>query len=303
MCLALIALDAHPRYRAGHRRQPRRVSTRGPRAARRGGREGWLAGRDLEAGGTWLGVTRHGRVRSSPTSRARAARSGRAVAREARHARARRRRAARAKRSRRSSPSGGVQRLQSASPATRRARCWGSNRAAASQPLARRHPRRLERTARYAVAEGRADEGGTRSMVRSAAQTTSKRCSPCSATARARPTASCRRPASRSSGSGCFRRRSSSAKPTVTARAARRSSRSAATARAVHRANVRLRGTSDRRRGFSLCARIDGVNPPRCVDSTQDALPRAVADAGFVVLGPAGRGRASGIPCFTTRTS
>jgi uncharacterized protein with NRDE domain len=60
MCLAVFALDAHPRYRAVI------VANRDEFHARATERahwwsEGWLAGRDLAAGGTWLGVTRTGR--------------------------------------------------------------------------------------------------------------------------------------------------------------------------------------------------------------------------------------------------
>jgi uncharacterized protein with NRDE domain len=60
MCLALVALDAHPRFplvvaanRDEHHARPT--------AAARWWDEGWLGGRDLIAGGTWLGVTRAGR--------------------------------------------------------------------------------------------------------------------------------------------------------------------------------------------------------------------------------------------------
>ena len=60
MCLALLALDAHPSYAlvvAANRDEyhPR------PTAPAHWWEEGLLAGRDLHAGGTWLGVTRHGR--------------------------------------------------------------------------------------------------------------------------------------------------------------------------------------------------------------------------------------------------
>ncbi len=60
MCLALFALDAHPRFavviaanRDEHHARPARPAA--------WWEEGFLAGRDLEAGGTWLGVTRAGR--------------------------------------------------------------------------------------------------------------------------------------------------------------------------------------------------------------------------------------------------
>lgn len=60
MCLALIAQDAHPRFavvvaanRDEHHARPTAAAAWWP--------EGIVAGRDLEAGGTWLGVTRAGR--------------------------------------------------------------------------------------------------------------------------------------------------------------------------------------------------------------------------------------------------
>jgi uncharacterized protein with NRDE domain len=62
MCLLLLAVDAHPRHRlvvAANRdeyhRRPTAPVDLWP------GRPDLLAGRDLEAGGTWLGVTRGGR--------------------------------------------------------------------------------------------------------------------------------------------------------------------------------------------------------------------------------------------------
>ena len=60
MCLALLALAAHPRYAAviAANRDEYHARTAAPAAW---WDEGWLAGRDLSAGGTWLGVTRTGR--------------------------------------------------------------------------------------------------------------------------------------------------------------------------------------------------------------------------------------------------
>lgn len=60
MCLALIAYAAHPRYRVVI------AANRDEFHARRAAPASWiaadiLAGRDLEAGGTWLGVRRDGR--------------------------------------------------------------------------------------------------------------------------------------------------------------------------------------------------------------------------------------------------
>ena len=60
MCLALLALDAHPRYAAVVAANRDEYHAR-PTAAAVWWEEGWLAGRDLRAGGTWLGVTRQGR--------------------------------------------------------------------------------------------------------------------------------------------------------------------------------------------------------------------------------------------------
>src|SRR5258706_7087428 len=64
MCLAVIALDAHPAYRLVV------AANRDEFHARAASPASWgtdatfmniLAGRDLEAGGTWLGVRRDGR--------------------------------------------------------------------------------------------------------------------------------------------------------------------------------------------------------------------------------------------------
>ena len=61
MCLAVIALGAHPRYPLVVAANRDEFHAR-PTAPAAWWDEGWLAGRDLEAGGTWLGVTRAGRV-------------------------------------------------------------------------------------------------------------------------------------------------------------------------------------------------------------------------------------------------
>lgn len=60
MCLAVFALDAHPRYRAVIVANRDEFHARASEPAH-WWREGWLAGRDLAAGGTWLGVARTGR--------------------------------------------------------------------------------------------------------------------------------------------------------------------------------------------------------------------------------------------------
>ena len=64
MCLAIVALDAHPRYALVVAANRDEYHARPTEAAHwwiaEDGAE-ILAGRDLEAGGTWLGVTRSGR--------------------------------------------------------------------------------------------------------------------------------------------------------------------------------------------------------------------------------------------------
>ena len=64
MCLAVIALDAHPRYAvvvgANRDEYHRRPAERAHWWRDSEGHE-LLAGRDLEHGGTWLGVSRLGR--------------------------------------------------------------------------------------------------------------------------------------------------------------------------------------------------------------------------------------------------
>lgn len=60
MCLVVVALDAHPRYAlliAANRDEFHRRAT----AAAHWWHDGWLAGRDLQGGGTWLGIDRRGR--------------------------------------------------------------------------------------------------------------------------------------------------------------------------------------------------------------------------------------------------
>lgn len=60
MCLAAFALDAHPRYALAIAANRDEFHARAAEPAH-WWPEGWLAGRDLEAGGTWLGVRRDGR--------------------------------------------------------------------------------------------------------------------------------------------------------------------------------------------------------------------------------------------------
>ena len=60
MCLALLALDAHPAYAVVIAANRDEHHAR-PTAPAAWWKEGWIAGRDLSAGGTWLAVTRAGR--------------------------------------------------------------------------------------------------------------------------------------------------------------------------------------------------------------------------------------------------
>ena len=60
MCLALIAQDAHPAYAVVIAANRDEYHAR-PAAPAAWWNEGWIAGRDLSAGGTWLAVTRAGR--------------------------------------------------------------------------------------------------------------------------------------------------------------------------------------------------------------------------------------------------
>ena len=60
MCLVAVALDAHPRYRLAIAANRDEFHAR-PAAPAHWWPEGWLAGRDLDAGGTWFGVRRDGR--------------------------------------------------------------------------------------------------------------------------------------------------------------------------------------------------------------------------------------------------
>ena len=60
MCLALIAFGAHPRYRVVIAANRDEFHAR-PAAPAAWWDEGFLAGRDLKEGGTWLGIDRRGR--------------------------------------------------------------------------------------------------------------------------------------------------------------------------------------------------------------------------------------------------
>ena len=60
MCLVAVALDAHPRYALAIAANRDEFHDRAAEPAHWWD-EGWLAGRDREAGGTWLGLRRDGR--------------------------------------------------------------------------------------------------------------------------------------------------------------------------------------------------------------------------------------------------
>ena len=141
MCLAVVALDAHPRYRAGRSPPIATSSTRAPPRRRAGGRaavRAVLAGRDLEAGGTWLGVRARrplGARHQRPRSRRGTTRG--ALARRARAARARRGQRPRPPRCATSRRAGRATTASTCSRATSRSAHWGSNRAPAT-PRARR---------------------------------------------------------------------------------------------------------------------------------------------------------------------
>jgi uncharacterized protein with NRDE domain len=60
MCLALLAIGAHPRYAVVIAANRDEFHARASAPAHWWD-DGWLAGRDLTAGGTWLGITRTGR--------------------------------------------------------------------------------------------------------------------------------------------------------------------------------------------------------------------------------------------------
>lgn len=60
MCLVAVALDLHPRYTLAIAANRDEFHARAAVPAH-WWREGWLAGQDLEAGGTWFGVRRDGR--------------------------------------------------------------------------------------------------------------------------------------------------------------------------------------------------------------------------------------------------
>ncbi len=60
MCLAVLAFDAHPHFAVAIVANRDEYHAR-PCEPAHWWNEGWLAGRDLKAGGTWLGVNRDGR--------------------------------------------------------------------------------------------------------------------------------------------------------------------------------------------------------------------------------------------------
>ena len=215
MCLAVVALDAHPRYAlvvAANRDEfharaarPRTGATAAPFAGMLAGRDSWPAAR-----GSACGARRAGRfvtnvrepARNDPAAPSRGelvpavlnarhaptARAGCASTRNAAH----------------------LQRLQPAR--RRRARAsWVSNRARHARRCGQRRPRPVQRAARHAVAEGRRARRQRWPRGPRRRATTSRRCSRARRSHAGAGCTRCRRPASRSNGSGCCRRRSSSA--------------------------------------------------------------------------------------------
>ena len=166
MCLALIAFDAHPRYTVVVAANRDEYHAR-PAAPAAWWDEGFLAGRDLKAGGTWLGVDTRGRFalltnvrepsRHDPAAPSRGVLVPNVLTADA-------------------SPSVSL-------PAQVRAGAahngfnllagdsgellWGSNRAAVARwRSAPGDLRRFESSARHAVAQGGAHEAGVSALVR-----------------------------------------------------------------------------------------------------------------------------------------
>ncbi len=167
MCLALFALDAHPRFALVVAANRDEYHAR-PAAPAAWWDEGWLAGRDLKAGGTWFGVTRGGALGvRHQRARAFAPRSRRAVARRARaraaRAMPRRRRASVAPNRRRRARAATA---SISSPAAWREACVGLEPRRRDASAAGGDPWPVERSARHAVAQGDADQGGARRLVR-----------------------------------------------------------------------------------------------------------------------------------------
>ena len=198
MCLAVIALDVHPRVRGRRRGEPRRIPC-APAATRAlvERRDGFAAARRARpAAGRHVARRQSARALGVRDQRARtrSPRSARAVAR-----RARARRAARCARRRRTPSSRSSRKPPRTTASTSSA---ASARLPRSAPIARPRARRLPRgihgvsnaQTRYAVAEARAREGGRRRVGCERATTTSTRCSTCSPTARPRTTTRCPTP-------------------------------------------------------------------------------------------------------------
>ncbi len=135
MCLALFALDAHPLFALVVAANRDEYHAR-PAAPAAWWDAGWLAGRDIKAGGTWFGVTREARwafvtnvrepARHDPNAPSRGALVPAVLADPA-------------------PPSGSVARVVACARAcngfnlvagTVREACWGSNRADATRALA-----------------------------------------------------------------------------------------------------------------------------------------------------------------------
>ncbi len=166
MCLALVALDAHPRFplvvaanRDEHHARPA--------AAARWWDEGWLGGRDLKAGGTWLGVTRAGRFAFVTNVREPGRKDILAPSRGTLVTRALAARETPLATVEHALRDGGAFNGFNLIVGDAGAASWGSNRADAPVRARRGRPWSLERGARHRVAEGDADAFRVRRVVRS----------------------------------------------------------------------------------------------------------------------------------------
>ena len=210
MCLALIAFGVHPRYRVVIAANRDEYHAR-PAAPAAWWDEGFLAGRDLKEGGTWLGIDRRGRfalltnVRDPSRHDVTAPTRGALVPRFLVD---------------RASPpvalaslvaGGGRHNGFNLVAGNGSELHWGSEPRVIPGRAGARRPRPFESPARHAVAQGRAHEGRAGALVprRHRSRTTSRRSSRCFAIPSRRPTKRCRRRASPANGSGCCRRRSS----------------------------------------------------------------------------------------------
>jgi uncharacterized protein with NRDE domain len=207
MCLALFALDAHPRYALVVAANRDEYHAR-PASRAAWWDEGWLAGRDLKAGGTWFGVTRSARwafvtnvrepSRHDPSAPSRGVLVPAVLADP-------------------SLPAASLGRIVAGATAQNgfnlvagsvAEAAWGSNRGAASQRL----PAGIHGVSNATIDTPWPKVTRTKAALAAwceAAMRMLRRSSRCSPTRASRSMPSFRRPASRSSANGCFPRRSS----------------------------------------------------------------------------------------------